>query len=108
LYRAGRYEDAVRRLDESSRLTTAVAWDWLFLAMSHHRLGHTAPARENLNKARRWIAAAESHRTKPGAAGASRTIWHSWNERAEVGSLFREAETLLGVVAGDPSAAPGS
>src|SRR5882757_7523285 len=29
LYRAGRFEEAVRRLDESTRLTTPVAWDWL-------------------------------------------------------------------------------
>lgn len=98
LYRAGRYEDAVRRLEEAVRLTNPVAWDWLFLAMSHHRLGHADEARNYLTKAQRWIVAAEANRNKKSAAGLSRTAWHSWNERAEVGALRLEAEALLGVV----------
>lgn len=104
LYRAGRYQDAVRRLEAASRLTTPVAWDWLFLAMSHQRLGHTAAARENFEKARSWIDAAEKDRGKPASAGASRTAWHSWNERAEVRALQREAEALLGAAGGEVSA----
>jgi tetratricopeptide (TPR) repeat protein len=96
LYRAGRFEDAVRSLEASSHLTTLVAWDWLFLAMSHHRLGRTAQSRENLEKARRWMAAAEAGRASPAATGKTRTAWHSWNERAEVIALCREAETLVG------------
>src|SRR5262249_45480377 len=106
LYRAGRYEDAVRRLEESARFTTPVAWDWLFLAMSHHRLGHAVEARAYLAKARRWIDAAETGRNKGAAAGASRTAWHSWNERAEVGALRREAEELLGIGKDQPEARP--
>lgn len=94
LYRAGRYDEAVRKLEQSARLTTPVAWDWLFLAMSYCRLGHVAQARDNLTKARCWIRAADANRgNKP---GATRTSWHSWNERAEVRALQREAETLLG------------
>ena len=98
LYRAGRYEDAVLRLEEAVRLTTPVAWDWLFLAMSHHRLGHIDEARNYLTKAQRWIVAAEANRNEKSATGVPRTTWHSWNERAEVGALRREAEALLGVV----------
>ena len=47
LYRTGRFEDAVSRLEESARLTTPVAWDWLFLAMSHQRLGHNDSVHPN-------------------------------------------------------------
>jgi Flp pilus assembly protein TadD len=96
LYRNGQFADAVRKLDESARLTTPVGWDWLFLAMSHHQLGHAPEARTNLAKAHRWIVAAEAARNDKPVVGASRTSWHSWNERAEVRALLREAESLLG------------
>lgn len=95
LYRAGRFDEAVRRLDESARLTTPVAWDWLFLAMSNHRLGHAEEARRYIAKARGWIAAAESGRLEKSAPNRTRTSWHSWNERAEVRALLGEAEATL-------------
>jgi hypothetical protein len=74
--------------------------------MSHHRLGNAAEARESLAKARRWVAAAEAGRDKRPAAGAVRTAWHSWNERAEVRALLREAEAALGVEGAGHSAGP--
>jgi len=42
LYRAGRFEDAIRRLEASTRFMNGVGGpkDWVFLAMAHHRLGH--------------------------------------------------------------------
>ncbi len=42
LYRAGRFEDAIRRLDGGIQLKggTSEPRDWFFLAMAHHRLGH--------------------------------------------------------------------
>src|SRR5262249_2076942 len=93
LYRADRYEEAVRKLEDATLLTTPVAWDWLFLAMSHHRLGHTDQAREYLTKARKWINLANSKSgNKPATPRAS---WHSWNERAEVHALQREAQALF-------------
>ena len=52
LYRAGRYADSVRRLEESmaaSRDGDPV--DWLFLAMAHQRLGHADQARRRLDQA---------------------------------------------------------
>jgi tetratricopeptide (TPR) repeat protein len=94
LYRAGRYDEAARRLEESARQATPVAWDWLFLAMAHHRLGHAEVARGYLDRAARWITTADAARGP--AASGPRTSWHSWNERAEVRALYREAEALLG------------
>ena len=50
LYRAGRFAEAVRRLDEGiqKRNGESIWADWVFLAMAHHRLGHH-------DKARRWL-----------------------------------------------------
>ncbi|HUE73916.1 MAG TPA: tetratricopeptide repeat protein, partial [Pirellulaceae bacterium] len=58
LYRAGRFEQALERLEESVRLRPekkAVVWDWLWLAMVHHRLGDTDKARDWLRQAQQWI-----------------------------------------------------
>jgi tetratricopeptide (TPR) repeat protein len=50
LYRARRFADAVRRLDEGIQKRKGVSSDadWVFLAMAHHRLGHH-------DEARRWL-----------------------------------------------------
>jgi hypothetical protein len=50
LYRAGRCDAAIRRLEEAIPLQgrTSVPPDWPFLAMAHHRLGHR-------DEARRWL-----------------------------------------------------
>jgi eukaryotic-like serine/threonine-protein kinase len=50
LYRAGRFEDAIHRLDEGIQLRKgeSLPQDWVFLAMAHHRLGHH-------DEARRWL-----------------------------------------------------
>jgi tetratricopeptide (TPR) repeat protein len=50
LYRAGRFAEAVRRLDEGiqKREGKSLEADWVFLALAHHRLGHH-------DEARRWL-----------------------------------------------------
>jgi tetratricopeptide (TPR) repeat protein len=50
LYRAGRFAEAVRCLDEGieKRKGEILEADWVFLAMAHHRLGHH-------DEARRWL-----------------------------------------------------
>jgi WD40 repeat protein/serine/threonine protein kinase len=51
LYRAGRYDEAIRRLEEAMQARPGGqgnAADWLLLAMAHHRLGHR-------DLARRWL-----------------------------------------------------
>src|SRR5262249_24109214 len=50
LYRAGRFAEAQRRLDEGNqkRKGKSLEVDWVFLAMAHHRLGHH-------DEARRWL-----------------------------------------------------
>jgi tetratricopeptide (TPR) repeat protein len=54
LYRAARFEDALRRLEESTQLRSGISvpQDWAFLAMTHHRLRHRDEARRYLERLR--------------------------------------------------------
>jgi tetratricopeptide (TPR) repeat protein len=56
-YRAGRYREAVDvlRPNVENQEDWALAYDLYFLAMSHHRLGETARARDYYDWAVRWI-----------------------------------------------------
>jgi tetratricopeptide (TPR) repeat protein len=52
LYRAGRFEDAIRQLVEGMQRRNGVSYpqDWVFLALAHHRLGHREQALHWLQK----------------------------------------------------------
>jgi tetratricopeptide (TPR) repeat protein len=83
LYRAGRCDEAIRRLEESNQ-----AWQegggpqsWAFLALAHHRLGHRA-------EARRWLDLLRNH--QPGGADSTRF----WDE-LEIRLLRAEAEAMI-------------
>jgi tetratricopeptide (TPR) repeat protein len=89
LYRAGKCAEALERFAESAKKYEARAWDWLFVAMAHHRLGHVKEGRKSLTRAQRWIAKANG-RPPRGDAG-----WGWWGERIEVDHLLLEAEALL-------------
>jgi WD40 repeat protein/tetratricopeptide (TPR) repeat protein len=56
LYRAGRYDQAIVRLEEGIRLRGGEGGvaDPAFLAMAHHRLGHRAAARRWLDRLREY------------------------------------------------------
>ena len=94
LYRAGRFEEAARRLREAdaafrqaNRPTMTIASTWLFLALAHERLGHPDEARQWLAKAVREIDQPSPERAK---------INQVWNRRLTLGLLRREAEALVG------------
>jgi WD40 repeat protein len=73
LYRAGRVDEAIARLDESVKASGGgVPQDWVFLAMAHRKKGHAEEARRWLEKTRAAV--------KPDP---------------EVPILLREAEALL-------------
>ena len=94
LYRAGRFEQALQRLEEanaalaktgqSARLSSP-AYTWFFLAMIHQRLGHPEDGRKWLDKA---IKQMEEEVKDPGVR---------WNRRLTLQLLRRETESLLGV-----------
>jgi WD40 repeat protein/class 3 adenylate cyclase len=88
LYRAGRYEAAIRRLNESIRIRggASVPKQSLFLAMAHHRLGHRS-------EARRWLDRLENDQPKEGFEFSGGEV--------ELRILRRETEML---VSGSPAA----
>jgi serine/threonine protein kinase/WD40 repeat protein/tetratricopeptide (TPR) repeat protein len=101
LYRAGRFREAVERLEPPGRAADAKAgatnryppaYRWLFLSMAHQRLGQGAKARHWLDKARRWMEREGKDSTDPANA--------LWNRRLTLRLLGREAEALLSAPAG--------
>src|SRR5262249_24807074 len=54
LYRAGRYYEAIRRVQEDIRVQGAPARDYAFLSMAHHRLGHREEALRWLDRLRQF------------------------------------------------------
>jgi tetratricopeptide (TPR) repeat protein len=95
LYRAGRFDDAVARLEELLKgpLNGAdVIDDWLFLAMAHQRLGHIDAARAWLAKASRGIDELDQMNGKPAASAGARL---PWEYRLTVKLLRGEAEAQI-------------
>jgi hypothetical protein len=82
LYRAGRPEEAVARLNEAiaKRNRVGTVHDWLFLALAYQRLGHESEAHA-------WLEKAIQHLEQAAPA--------VWNERLELTLLRREAEAAL-------------
>jgi WD40 repeat protein/tetratricopeptide (TPR) repeat protein len=93
LYRAGKYEEAVHRLEESIRLHGGggVPADWLFLAMAHHRLGHGDQAKQCLARGTALIKAAQEEKPR----FAAHLYRLSWAQRQEMLLFRREAEAVL-------------
>jgi WD40 repeat protein/serine/threonine protein kinase len=89
LYRAGRYQEASKALEEAREYFSPQAWDWLFVAMACHHCGEDAKARDAFGKAVMEITAA-------GQARDRNSTWFHWCEQVEVEALRREAQTLLG------------
>ena len=90
LYRAGRSDEAIARLDESVKASggNGAPADWVFLAMAHHKKG-------NGEEARRWLEKVRAYVTDKKSAFS--------DELVETRILLKEAETLLGE---PPSARP--
>jgi WD40 repeat protein len=82
LYRSGRFEEAVRRIEQSiqARDDGGDPRAFAFLAMAHHRLGHS-------DEARRWLDKLMAYRSKAGAD----FFW----EEVEIRILRHEAESLI-------------
>jgi serine/threonine protein kinase/WD40 repeat protein len=57
LYRAGKYAEAVKNLEEGLEAANGQrdVSDFLVLAMAHHRLGHREEARRSFEKATHWL-----------------------------------------------------
>jgi tetratricopeptide (TPR) repeat protein len=93
-YRAGQFDQAVRRLEQSQQ--DDPAWqghiiDWLLLAMAHQRLERPVDARAWLDRARQW----KDQAKKDLAKGAPYWPVDGWCDRLEIELLDREAEQLF-------------
>ena len=91
LVRAGKDAEALERF-EGNKNYQPRAWDWLFQAMAHIRLGHIKTARECLKKADEWAASANRQGQEPDTIRAS---WDGWYEPVETKELRRQVEDLL-------------
>ena len=82
LYRAGRFAEAVRRLEEAvqKRNGVSIEADWVFLAMAHQRLGHH-------DEARRWLDRFRDRKPSP----APSAFW----QELEIRLLRAEAEAVV-------------
>ena len=90
LVRAGQYEAAIEQFDKSNEKYSRKGWDWFFLAMAHHNLGHVVEARQCLTKGKKWIEEAD----KKALYADTASTWIAWYERVEVQHLRAEAEKL--------------
>jgi serine/threonine protein kinase/WD40 repeat protein len=102
LYRAGRFEEAVKRLTEATSLDahpfrTNMLHTWFFLAMAHHRLGHAEEARRWLDRAvqgtEKALKSPAEPREKPGNLDGA--IRPNWNRKLTLLLLRGEAEKLI-------------
>ncbi len=112
LYRAGRFDEALARLDEAESLQTkpdskansSPAYTWFFLAMTHYRLGDVDKARKWYDKAAAWtsevlVSGGEDGTTKP-------TL--PWNRQATLKMLQAETEQLLGIATAETTQEQGA
>ena len=106
LYRTG-LDEAVQRLTAADQLAqeptsasqSSPAYTWFFLAMAHHRLGHTEEAKQWLDKAVAWTVKTTTEADQ-GKADLP------WNRRLTLKLLRDEATTLLGVTLPTVESAP--
>jgi serine/threonine protein kinase/tetratricopeptide (TPR) repeat protein len=94
LYRAGRYDEAIRCLEAAQKVYRPRAWDWCFLAMAHHRLDHAGEACRCLTEAARWID--EANRADLDDLAGTQPSWGGWYEPLVYPLLLREGEELIG------------
>ena len=92
-YRAGEFAQAVEELEKSTRLWVPRAWEWCFLAMAHHQLGHAEQAQICLSLAGAWIDGA--NQDVPEDAQPRRQNWLGFTERFEFPLLYAEATALI-------------
>src|SRR5262249_32636279 len=94
-YRAGQFELAIKLAEESRDIDPnweGIALNWLVLAMAHHQLGKDDQARENLEKASRWIKEKTTEEPNDSLGPIGKISTTAWlNCRV----LHREAEALI-------------
>jgi WD40 repeat protein/tetratricopeptide (TPR) repeat protein len=93
LYRAGRYQEALKCFDQSNKVFKPRALDYLFMAMAHGRLGHAQEARRMLAAANQWIGDADTG--KSDKSGDKQSGWSDEQEKPRILLLLREAKEVV-------------
>jgi WD40 repeat protein/tetratricopeptide (TPR) repeat protein len=93
LFRAGRFADALKTLEQSVQLhgRGGDGYDCLFLAMTHHRLSHKDEPARWLQRAGEWIDAAEAGKLDD----LEYKLPLAWDQRLGLQLLRREAEAMI-------------
>jgi tetratricopeptide (TPR) repeat protein len=93
LCRAGQHEKSVQQLTASCQLHPqgGNGYDWFFLALAHHHLGHSEEALRWLGKAFAWMDRASGGTIQD----AYIPIPLAWMDRVTMEILFDEAESLI-------------
>jgi WD40 repeat protein/tetratricopeptide (TPR) repeat protein len=93
LFRAGRYQDAVAKLDDARKAHPrgGAPFDYWFLAMAHHHLENAAEARACLKEGARLTDLAEAGKLND----PTLPMPLFWIQRLELQILRQEAEALL-------------
>jgi Flp pilus assembly protein TadD len=92
LYRAGRYDDAVRALLKSAKARGKEdAFNDLFLAMSYLRMGDPVKAQSHVQQAARAI----SQAPKSGTVGGFPNARLAWSDQMELLLLRNEVQAML-------------
>jgi tetratricopeptide (TPR) repeat protein len=98
LYRAGRYREAVNRLEEAFALGKQthpfLILDGFFLAMAHHRLGHAEAARDRLARTEQAMDKLMAD-PKVDAIFAAVKAQNNWANRLVAELVRAEAEALI-------------
>jgi WD40 repeat protein/serine/threonine protein kinase/Flp pilus assembly protein TadD len=92
-FRAGKFPEAVRCLNNRVLTKDLRASEYLFLAMAHQRLGNIPEANDNLTKAETWMAVADKQDCAP--LGGARTAWPSWRDRLIAHVLHQQAAAMI-------------
>jgi tetratricopeptide (TPR) repeat protein len=92
LFRAGRLDEALERFERAHKVLQPRAWDLLFLAMIHGRLGRGIEARRLLQEVDRWITEADK---APAGTDQDGPRWNDATEKPTILLLRREAETAI-------------
>jgi serine/threonine protein kinase/tetratricopeptide (TPR) repeat protein len=103
LYRAGRFEDAIKPLTEATALNpdpyrSNRSYTWFFLALAHHRLGHADEARRWLEKGTHLMEEELKRPPEPNEEAVKRaggTVPPTWNRKLTLRLLRREAEEQI-------------
>jgi hypothetical protein len=95
LVRAGRYEDALRSFDASSRINAPHPADMCFQAIACYHLGQIDRAQQHIQDAANWIAKADRQRLP--SVELTTPCWGNfgWDEHLEALRFLEEAKALV-------------